>query len=106
MHGVRATLQNSGVLCESRSAHQQLHKVAAHQGAARPLRHPFVLGGNETSSCKAKLESDNQGEILCTHKKNMWSSLKERRKRRLIGRKRGTGEEGEEGEGGEGGEGG
>ena len=128
MHGVRATLQNTGVLCESSccttsqlhkaAAHQgvlcesscsyttsQLHNAAAHQGAARPLRHPFVVGGNETSCCKAKLESDNQGEILSSHKKNMWSSLKERRRRRLIGRRRNRGEEGG-GEGGGEGEGG
>ena len=101
MHGVRATLQNTGVLCESSSSctTSQLHNAAAHQGAARPLRHPFVVGGNETSCCKAKLESDNQGEILSSHKKNMWSSLKERRRRRLIGRRRERGEEGEGGEG-------
>ena len=45
-----------------------------------------------------KVESDNQGEILSTHKKKMWSSLKERRERRLIGRIRGG-----DGEGGGGG---
>ena len=46
-----------------------------------PPAPPFVLEG--------KLESGSQCELLFTYKKEMWSSLKERRRRRLIGRKRG-----------------
>ena len=107
MLGERATLHTGA---KAQGAHwrkgnvahesRQLHAKKPHAPSATPLYWRETYG--------AKLESDNQGEILCTYKKKMWSSLKERRRRRLIGRKRGRGEEGggEGGGGEEGGEGG